>query len=68
LKFVFIRTEKALYPVVVLCRVLEVSCSGFYAWLKRAVALHAKVDAQLVVELRLAHQRSRETYGRPLLQ
>ena len=65
MKFVFIATEKALYPVAVLCRVLEVSCSGFYAWLKRAVALHAKVDAQLVVELRLAHQRSRETYGSP---
>jgi putative transposase len=67
LKFVFIAAEKALYPVVVLCRVLEVSCSGFYAWLKRAVALHVKVDAQLVVELRLAHQRSRETYGSPRL-
>ena len=67
MKFVFIAAEKALYPVVVLCRVLEVSSSGFYAWLKRAVALHAKVDAQLIVELRLAHQRSRETYGSPRL-
>jgi putative transposase len=64
-KFVFIATEKALYPVVVLCRVLEVSCSGFYASQKRKAAAHSKVDAQLVVELRLAHRRSRETYGSP---
>jgi transposase InsO family protein len=66
-KFVFIAAEKALYPVVVLCRVLGVSSSGFYAWMKRTVSEHAKMDARLVVELTAAHHRSRATYGSPRL-
>ena len=65
MKFAFIAAEKALYPIVVLCRVLGVSCSGFYAWLTRGAPGRAKSDAQLVVEIRLAHQRSRGTYGSP---
>jgi len=66
-KFVFIAAEKAFYPVVVLCSVLGVSCSGFYASLRRKQAAHAKADALLVVEIRLAHGRSRQTYGSPRL-
>ena len=38
MKFVFIAAEKATYPVRVLCRTLEVSRAGFYAWHTRAVA------------------------------
>ncbi len=35
MKYGFIRAEKARYPVMLLCRCLEVTRSGFYAWLRR---------------------------------
>jgi putative transposase len=34
-RFIFIDQEKALFDVTVLCRLLKVSRSGFYAWLSR---------------------------------
>lgn len=63
--FVFIHTEKASYPVRMLCRVLEVSPSGYYAWIDRPPSAQATDDAQLAVEIAGAHSRSRGTYGSP---
>jgi transposase InsO family protein len=63
-KFAFIEAEKAI-PVEVQCRVLGVSRSGFYAWLKRPESAHAKQDRRLGVLCREAHERSRRTYGSP---
>ena len=65
MKFEFIRAEKAYYPVTVLCSVLEVSPSGFYAWCKRPLSARACSDAQLAVQVAAVHTRSRRTYGSP---
>ncbi len=65
MKFVFIHAERALYPVRVLCTVLEVSRSGYYAWIDRPDAARTVADEQLIVEIVAAHQRSRATYGSP---
>jgi transposase InsO family protein len=64
-KFVFVHVEKAFYPVRVLCRVLEVSASGYYAWVDRPVSARTASDSQLAVEISAAHLRSRGTYGSP---
>jgi len=64
-RFEFIRTEKAHYPVTVLCAVLEVSCSGFHAWHRRPPSVRATSDAQLAVQVAASHQRSRRRYGSP---
>lgn len=65
MRFAFIHAERALYPVRVLCTVLEVSRSGYYAWIDRPEPARAMEDAQLAVEIAAAHQRSRATYGSP---
>ena len=65
MRFRFIRAEKATYPVRVLCRVLRVSTSGFYAWCRRAPSARAREDAALKVEIRAAHAASKKTYGSP---
>jgi putative transposase len=65
LRFRFIQTEKAIYPVRVLCRTLAVSCTGFYAWCRRGLSLRAQQDAALKVEIRAAHAASGKRYGSP---
>jgi len=65
LRFRFIQTEKAIYPVRVLCRTLAVSCAGFYAWCRRGLSLRAQQDAVLKVEIRAAHAASGKRYGSP---
>jgi putative transposase len=65
MRFVFIAAEKALYPVRLLCELLEVSRSGFYAWVDRPTPPKTTADARLVVEIRAALVRGRGAYGSP---
>ena len=65
MRFAFIDAEKAHYPVVVLCRVMEVRRSGYYAWLRRKPSLRARHDSVLSAHIRTAFQGSRRTYGSP---
>lgn len=56
------------YPVAVMSRVFEVSESGYYAWRDRPLSLRAQESARLEIEIRAAHQRTRETFGAERLQ
>lgn len=60
-----LRTE---HPVPLLCQTLEVSSSGYYSWLKRPDSPRQKEEARLVIEIKAAHKRNRETYGPERLQ
>ena len=57
--------EKANYPVTVLCRVLQVSRAGFYAWLRRPEPERVRRDQELSVLVEASFQDSRKTYGSP---
>lgn len=59
------RAHQAEYPVAMLCRVLQVSESGFYAWQKRTPSARARRDAELLVLITASHARSDATYGAP---
>ena len=65
MKFAFIDAEKAMWPVSVLCQVLGVSRSGYYAWRGRPASESTQEDAKLAVEIAATHKRSRDTYGSP---
>jgi putative transposase len=67
MKFSFIATEKAHYPVSVLCRCLGVTRSGFYAWTRRPPSQRRLQDRALLQRLRIVHAIHRRTYGRPRL-
>jgi putative transposase len=56
------------YPLAVLCRVFEVSRSGYHAFAARAPSKRARENARLEVAIHAAHQRTRETYGPERLQ
>ncbi len=63
--FGFIEGEKAVYPVVILCRVVGVSTSGYYGWRRRGPCLRRRRDLELTQRIRQVHQSSRGTYGAP---
>lgn len=65
MRFRFVEAEKACYPVRLLCRCLEVSRAGFYAWRRRKPSARACEDRRLTVEIAAAHAESRRTYGSP---
>jgi transposase InsO family protein len=56
------------YPISILRRLLNVSASGYYGWLKRPVSRRAQQEARLEVEIKAAHSRTRQTYGPLRLQ
>ena len=63
--FSFIAAEKANYPVAVMCRVLAVKRSSFYAWERRPPSERALEDAWLTEKIKQIHQANRGVYGSP---
>jgi len=63
--FRFIEAERAYLPVALLCRMLGVSRSGYYAWRERSPSKRSRQDAALTTKIREIHRRSRQTYGSP---
>ena len=57
--------HRAHYAVATLCRMLEVSASGYYAWRSREPSKRARADTALAAEIEAIHARSRATYGVP---
>jgi putative transposase len=51
------------YPVPLMRRMMNVSASGYYAWLDRPLSKRALEEMRLEVEIRAAHKRTRQTYG-----
>ena len=65
MRFTFIDVEKALYPMRILCRVLEVSRSGYYAWRARKPSARDLEDERLRPKIAAAFETGRGTYGSP---
>jgi len=64
-RFDFIAAKKASYPVTVLCDVLKVRRSGFYAWRSREESDRAQEDTRLAVEVRAIYREHKGRYGSP---
>lgn len=63
--FRFVDAEKARFPVSMLCRIVGVSKSGYYAWKARPPSKRSREDAALTEKIREVHEGSRKTYGYP---
>lgn len=48
-----------------MCEVLKVSKSGYYSWRNRPESARSKDNRSLLIQIRLSHRRSRQTYGSP---
>ena len=65
MNYQLIEHHKREFPIVLLCNVLGVSESGFYAWRKRPACQRKREDAQLTQEIRQVFVTHRGRYGSP---
>lgn len=64
-RFRFVHDHRHLYEVKRLCRLVEISRSGYYAWAQRPLSERFVGDAFLTNQIVDIHRRSRSTYGAP---
>lgn len=62
-QYALMRTLRLQYPLTLLCRVLNLSRSGYHAWQNRRPSKRAQENARLEVAIQAAHVRTRQTYG-----
>lgn len=65
MRYAVITRHRGEFELRLMCRVLEVSPSGYYASLKRPPSWHALIDEVLMARVRIIHAESGDTYGAP---
>jgi len=65
MRFCFIHDQRATFPVRVMCKMLDVSASGYYAWRGRPESMRTAANRQLIEEIRRVYGDSRGRYGSP---
>ena len=65
MKYACIREHEGAFTVVLMCRVLGVSRTGYYAWRQRPPSPRVQTDTRLRVAIRAIHAATHGRYGRP---
>lgn len=68
MKYQFIAAHREEFEITVMCRVLAVSRSGYYAWRNRPTSARKMADQELSQHIKQIHDHSRQTYGSPRIQ
>lgn len=63
MRYRFIREHRQQFPITLLCQVMQVSPSGYYAWLVRPESPRVGQNRALAVCIKAAHRASRKTDG-----
>jgi len=66
-RYAFLAAHVQEYSVKLLCRVLQVSRSGYYAFRGRGPSRGQEQNRQLLEQIEQAFVKSRRTYGSPRL-
>jgi putative transposase len=64
-RYQFIYEHRQDYAIARMCQVLDVSVSGYYAWVKRPPSEHSRKDAELAEQVKIVFQANRGVYGSP---
>ena len=59
------KAHRAIFPLAAMCRVLRLSPSGYYDWLRRPASARERRDTELKGRLKAIWSESDETYGCP---
>jgi putative transposase len=65
MRYAFIAAHAVEFSIVVMCRVLSASRSGYYAWYARSESNRSVGNRRLLDRIRMVHKKSRRTYGSP---
>lgn len=65
MRFRFVEDHRDEFPIRLMCRVLGVSASGYYAWRTRPESPRAAANRELLAEVHRLHERHRGRYGCP---
>ena len=65
MSFRFIRDHADRWPIRLMCRVLEVSASGYYAWRSRPESARTAANRTLLADVRRLHAEHRGRYAAP---
>jgi putative transposase len=65
MRFQFIEDHRDKFPVKLMCKVLEVSTSGYYAWRGRPPSKPETANRELTAKIKEELEKSGETYGSP---
>ncbi len=68
MRYICIDRRRNQYPVRMMCRLLKVSRSGYYAWRVRPESSRAKTDRELTRVIRKLHGQSNGVYGSPKMR
>ena len=63
--YAFIKANKNQFSIQVMCRLLGVAPSGYYAWLLQPLSNRAREDARLLRLIRASFTTSQGVYGAP---
>ncbi|HDK0687648.1 TPA: IS3 family transposase [Escherichia coli] len=67
-KYALIEQWRQQFPIEAMCQVFGVSRSGYYNWVQHEPSDRKQSDERLKLEIKVAHIRTRETYGTRRLQ
>ena len=65
MKYAFIKEQRQFHSLSLLISALDVSPSGYYAWLVRPESKRTKSNRMLISKIEILHQASRYIYGSP---
>ena len=57
------KSQRHLFPIILMARLLRVSVSRFYDWLKRGVSKRSIQRNQQTILVKIAHEKTKQSYG-----
>lgn len=65
MKYQFIENNKNKYDISIICSVMGVKRSSYYAWKKRPESRRKKENIEILKEIKIVHKKTNEIYGSP---
>jgi putative transposase len=59
-KYAYIKANRMNYSIDILCKSLEVSCSGYYDWVDRPISAREVANKNLLAEIKGIHVGSKK--------